>query len=116
MTIAFFGRRSPICRRPLRRFFRPRGEKLEDRRVLSTETWTGGAIFDSNWTSNGNWSGIGGASADDDLVFPATAARKSNTNDFDANTNFNSLKFTGTGYVFNGNPIFLADGITNNPG
>src|SRR5688572_4000265 len=101
---------------PRRRFFRPRFEMLEGRRVMSTETWSGGDSNDSLWTSNDNWAGIGGAGAGDDLVFPASAARKTNTNDFDVNTSFNSLTFNGTGYVISGNQIILADGITNNPG
>src|SRR5262245_41378517 len=99
-----------------RRYFVPRGEMLEDRRVLSTETWSGEDSNDSNWTSNDNWSGVGGAGAGDDLVFPESAARTTNTNDFDVNTSFNSLTFNGNGYVISGNQIVLANGVTNNPG
>src|SRR5262245_17336976 len=109
-------RRDRIRRRPLRRFFIPRGEMLESRRVLSTEIWTGGDNNDSNWTSNDNWDGFGGAGPDDDLFFGESAARKTNTNNFDGNTSFNSLSFTGNGYVISGNQIVLANGITTNPG
>jgi len=80
--------------------------------LFSTETWSGGDNNDANWTSNGNWSGIGGAGPNDDLVFPAGAARTINTNDFPINTNFNSLTFKGRGYDITGNQIFLTNGMT----
>jgi fibronectin-binding autotransporter adhesin len=94
----------------------PRCEALEIRRVFAIETWSGEDNNDSNWTSNDNWTGIGGAGAGDDLVFPESAARKTNTNDFDVNTSFRSLTFTGNGYSITGNQIILTNGITNNPG
>src|SRR5580765_49077 len=82
---------------------------------VSSETWTGGDNNDSEWKSNGNWSGIGGAGANDDLVFPQSAARKNTShNNFDVNTNFNSLTFTGQDYNITGNQIFLANGINTN--
>jgi uncharacterized repeat protein (TIGR01451 family) len=74
------------------------------------ETWTGGDNNDSEWMSNGNWSGIGGAAAGDDLIFPSGAARKSTShNNFPVNTNFNSVQFTGgaDGYNITGNGIQL---------
>src|SRR5258706_15146108 len=42
--------------------------------ATSTETWTGGDSNDFNWTSNGNWSGIGEAGPEADLVFSVGAA------------------------------------------
>ena len=89
----------------------------DDLAQASTETWTGNDDNDAFWTSNNNWSGIGGAGPDDDLIFPENANRKTNTNDFSLNTNFNSLKFTGHDYDINGTSgngisIFLASGIT----
>ena len=85
----------------------------------ATETWSGGDANDAFWTSNDNWAGIGGAGAGDDLVFPQTAARKANTNDFGFNTSFNSLTFNGTDYVINGTAgngisIILVNGMTVN--
>src|SRR5262245_34741912 len=103
----FRHRASKIRRRPLRRFLRPLGEFLEDRRVLSTETWSGGDNNDNLWTSNDNWAGVGGAGADDDLVFPAGAGRPATFNDFPTNTRFGSLTFNGSGYSVTGNQIFL---------
>lgn len=82
--------------------------------VLATETWTGGDNNDPNWTSNGNWSGVGGAGAGDSLIFPQSASRKANTNNFAVNTAFNSLDFTGGGYTVSGSQIFLDNGIDVN--
>ena len=50
----------------------------------------------------------------DDLIFPDSAARKTNTNDFAANTEFRSLTFTGSDYVISGNQISLTNGIVTN--
>ena len=78
----------------------------------STETWSGLGL-DSDWTSNGNWSGAGGAGADDDLVFPLSASRKTNNNDFD-NTRFHSIAINGPDYVIIGKKILLSAGIVLN--
>jgi autotransporter-associated beta strand protein len=83
---------------------------------LSTETWSGGDANDVEWMSNDNWAGLGGVGSDDDLVFPAGAARTSNHNNFGANFSFHSLTFTGNGYTVTGDQILLASGIVNNPG
>jgi hypothetical protein len=82
----------------------------------ATKTWSGGDNNDSNWTSNGNWDGIGGASPNDDLVFPGGSSvhRVTNNNNFAVNTNFNSLEIEAGGYQISGNQIFLANGITAN--
>lgn len=80
----------------------------------STNTWSGGDFNDGNWTSNGNWAGIGGAGTDDTLVFPQSAARKSNTNNFPVNTRFKSISILGSGYTISGNQIFLTFGIIGN--
>ena len=50
-------------------------------------------------------------SAGDDLYFPAAAALKANANDFAAGTAFNSITFTGNGYVITGNGITLNNGL-----
>jgi len=79
----------------------------------SVENWTGGDGNDSNWTSNGNWDGIGGAGPDDELHFPLSASRKTNVNDFPINTNFGRLVFEGSSYSISGQQIFLgANGTT----
>ena len=79
-----------------------------------TKTWSGGDRNDANWTSNGNWAGIGGGGPNDDLIFPSGAARATNNNDFPTNTSFKSLTFKGGGYVISGNQIFLENGMTIN--
>ena len=82
----------------------------------ATKNWSGNDNNDSNWTSNLNWDGIGGASANDDLVFPGGSSihRLTNDNNFAVNTNFNSLDIEAGGYQITGNQIFLANGITAN--
>lgn len=80
-------------------------------------TWSGNDPNDSNWTSNRNWKGLGGAVQYINLVFPAGAQRLNNTNDFPINTTFSGLEFSAGGYVISGNQIFLNSNSTvNNPG
>jgi len=77
----------------------------------ATRTWSG--TTNANWNNSGNWDVL--PSAGDDLVFPSSASNKSNTNDFVADTSFNSITFTGTGYTLAGNRITLAaSGMTSN--
>lgn len=80
----------------------------------ATRTWTGASPTSGNWTIPANWDG--GASSPsngDDLVFPSTAPRKVNTNNF---TGFRagSIAFTGAGGGFNlhGNSLTVSNGIT----
>jgi autotransporter-associated beta strand protein len=80
----------------------------------ATKNWSGNDNNDSNWTSNLNWDGVGGASANDDLVFPGGASRLTNNNNFNINTNFNSLDIKAGSYQISGAQIFLANGITAN--
>ena len=77
----------------------------------ATRTWTGGGV-DNNWTNAANWGGTAPV-AGDDLVFPSVNLRLSNTNNFAANTVFNSITISGTNYVINGNAITNNAGITN---
>ena len=46
------------------------------------------------------------------MSFSSLGTRKTNTNNFAVNTNFNSLRFTSTGFLISGNQIFLASGMT----
>src|SRR5262245_66686522 len=73
----------------------------------TTRTWTG--TNSGNWSDGGNWSG-GTPVAGDDLVFPAAASNKTNTNDYPAGTSFNSITFTGSDYYLTGNSIALGGG------
>jgi autotransporter-associated beta strand protein len=82
-------------------------ETLEDRLAPATFTWTG-AGTDDLWSDRFNWQGnvaptIAGA---DDLIFPAGAARLSNTNDFVA-AQFKSITLLGGGYTLKGAEITL---------
>ena len=79
----------------------------------ATKTWSGGDNNNSEWTTNSNWDGIGGAGPNDELVFPQSAARKTNTNNFAVNTNFDELTFTGRSYVIGGNQILLGDNLNS---
>lgn len=80
----------------------------------ATCTWTGAAA-NANWNQSGNWSGCTVPAAGDDLVFPAGAARLTNTNNFAAIFAFRSIAFTGAagGYILQGNAISLTAGITS---
>lgn len=80
---------------------------------MATCTWTGAS---SNlWNVAGNWDTL--PSAGDDLVFPSSASNKSNSNNFTADTAFNSITLNGTGYTLAGNRITLgAGGITQTTG
>jgi autotransporter-associated beta strand protein len=84
--------------------------------LAATDTWTGQGGND-NWTTDANWS-AGKPNAGDDLVFPGSTPRLSNTNDFAASTSFRSLIFTGSGYTLSGNAVDLSAGIgaTNTSG
>ena len=100
------GRRGPFVRRGLR----PEIEGLEGRIVLATDIWTG--AVSGSWMTAGNWSGGVAPSPNDDLVFPATAANLTNTNDFPGGTTFNSITIQGAGYNLSGNTLNLNTGIT----
>ncbi|MCA9226941.1 MAG: autotransporter-associated beta strand repeat-containing protein, partial [Planctomycetales bacterium] len=99
--------RTSIQRRRRRLLF----ESLEDRRMLASRVWDGGGT-DNNWSTAANWQGDVAPLAGDDLIFPDSAAHKTNFNDLAAGTRFNTLQFTGSGYAITGNPIQLQGGIT----
>ena len=75
-------------------------------------TWDGGGD-NGDWTTSTNWTGDAAARASDSLQFPGGASRTTNTNNFQADTPFNSLTFTGGSYVISGNRIVLNLGIFN---
>src|SRR4051794_8022270 len=73
-------------------------ERLEARVMPATRTWVGlGA--DANWSTAQNWAGAVAPAVDDNLVFPAGAARLTNVNDFAAGTRFRSVTISDPGYV-----------------
>ncbi len=75
-------------------------------------TWSGGSAAGGNWTTSANWLGGTAPSAGDSLVFPAGAARLSNTNTFAANTVFAAISVSGVGYSIRGNAVTLTGGIS----
>ena len=76
-------------------------------------TWDGGGTT-SNWTEAANWVGDVAPTAGAFLIFPDNAARKTNVNNFPADTNFGFVTITGNGYDIVGNSITLTNGITIN--
>jgi len=72
----------------------------------AVRTWDGGGA-DGNWTTAANWVGDIAPVANDDLVFPATAAQFATNNNFFFFTAFNSLTFQGGTYTVSGNPMVL---------
>ncbi len=77
----------------------------------AVRTWDGGGA-DANWTTAANWVGDVAPVAGDDLVFPASAARQSNNNNFSGFTSFNSLTIEGGNYTISGNGFRLTSGLT----
>lgn len=73
--------------------------------------WTGGSATDSNWTTPANWSGGVAPSPGDDLDFALLGARRANTNNYPANTTFNSISVSGFGYSLSGAAVVLNDGL-----
>lgn len=84
-------------------------DPLEDRVLLATSVWNG--AVDGTWLNAGNWVGGIAPSAGDDLVFPPGAYALTGTNDFPAETSFNSITFSGGGYNFSGNLLVFMGGI-----
>jgi ELWxxDGT repeat protein/autotransporter-associated beta strand protein len=72
--------------------------------------WTGGSPAGGNWTDPANWAGGVAPTAGADLVFPGVSARLSATNDFPADTQFNSITLDGGDYTLAGNRLVLGDG------
>ena len=89
--------------------FRPRLEPLEERLLLATRVWDGGAgSNDLNWTNRINWQSDIAPVAGNDLVFD-DATRLSSINDFPHNTMFNSITITTDVSMF-GHRITLGPG------
>ena len=82
--------------------------------AAATRTWTGLGP-NSNWSTSANWD-TGVPVAGDSIVFPSVAARKTNNNNLAANTIFQRIDFTGSGYDIDGNSLQLNDFIWHDPG
>src|SRR5215510_5126524 len=73
----------------------------------SVRTWTGAS--NALWSNPGNWD-TGAPLPGDDVVFPATAANKSNTNDLSGLSLVN-LTFQTNGYTIGGNTLAITNAI-----
>ncbi|MBL8825981.1 MAG: autotransporter-associated beta strand repeat-containing protein, partial [Planctomycetaceae bacterium] len=92
-----------------------RMEPLEERRMLAIRVWSGAAGLDDDWTNAANWVGNAAPQAEDNLVFPVTAAKYNSENTFAPGTRFRSLTFVGSGYNVSGtNSISLMEGVVSN--
>ncbi|MCA9172330.1 MAG: hypothetical protein KDB23_31915, partial [Planctomycetales bacterium] len=81
-------------------------------RVLAGE-WDGGGT-DDNWTTAENWVGDIVPAPYANLIFPNSAARKSNINDFSAGMSIGSILISGSSYSLSGNPINLTGSVSSN--
>src|ERR1051325_1279122 len=75
--------------------------------------WSGNGA-DNFWNTGAHWTNTSPPVAGDDLLFPAVTLRLSNSNNITAATTFNTLTFSGSNYVINGNALTLSAGLTNN--
>jgi hypothetical protein len=78
--------------------------------TFGPKTWTG--AVSNLWSNGGNWSDGVAPIAGDKLIFPPGALNQSNANDLAAGVMFQSLVFTGAGYVIDGNTIGLTGGLS----
>jgi autotransporter-associated beta strand protein len=77
-------------------------------------TWDGGG-GDGNWQTAANWVGDVKPVAGSNLVFPESAAQKTNSNNFPASTAFGSITIAESGYAISGNAIRLSKGVATMP-
>lgn len=81
----------------------------------ATKTWNGNGA-NNNWQTAANWVGGVAPVANDDLIFPVTAAQFStNNNFFNGIITYNSITFDGN-YTINGNPLRIGNNLTVNSG
>ncbi len=85
------------------------GNDIRLTKVSGTRTWTGLGTNDF-WSTPQNWTGNFAPEPRDRLVFPATALRRNNVNDYPAGTPFHSLSVTSR-YELNGAEIGLLAGM-----
>src|SRR5689334_5500296 len=93
-------------RRRVARGHAPKMDTLEGR--WSASTWSGAT--DGLWSSAGNWDTPPVAGVD--LVFSATGANKTNTNDLAAGRAYGALTIAGSGYAIGGNAVALSGPVT----
>ncbi|HEV2946706.1 MAG TPA: FG-GAP-like repeat-containing protein [Gemmataceae bacterium] len=107
--------RNKVCGR----WYRPQVEALEERALLSTDTWTGNGGANAGWSNPANWDQGVAPAPGDDLVFPLSFSQPvSSVNDLSAGMTFHSIGFVGFGAnlylpALSGNPILLTGGMQN---
>lgn len=77
-------------------------------------TWDGGSVTTSLWDDAANWTNNSAPGVGDDLIFPFSAARTANTNNFATNMTFNTLNIARFGYQLYGAPMRLLGGVVGN--
>lgn len=92
-------------RRP-RPAFRPLGEALEHRVVLSEVSWLG-AAENPNWSDPHNWLHGTLPKAGDELVFPAGAEHVTSNNNLDPGIAYKSITIEAAPYTISGNSIII---------
>src|SRR4029077_4449470 len=66
-----------------------------------------GSLTNARWSVGANWSGgTAPTGNDDDLIFPASPAQLTSTNDL-VSAVFNSITISGSNYLLNGSPLTL---------
>src|SRR5438128_1305679 len=93
-------------------------EELESRIVPATRIWDGGGAS-ALWSNPQNWAGDVAPQPEDNLLFPAGAARLTNFDDFAAGTRFRSITIADPGYQINeltpgADKINLLEGLVYN--
>ena len=83
--------------------------------AATTRTWTGADPANANWSDADNWD-TGAPVEGESLVFPQSAARKANVNDYPEGTAFHDITFTGGGYQVSGAAIELTGVLRNASG
>lgn len=89
------------------------GNDVELTCIPTVRTWDGGGA-DNSWMTAANWNGDMAPLPGDTLIFPPSATRRTNINNFPSGTAFDSISFTGGGYTLSGNRITLNDQIISN--
>ena len=81
----------------------------------AVKTWDGGGA-DNNLLTAANWVGDVAPVVNDDLIFPANAAKFSVNNNSTLLSTFRSITFEGGNYTFGGSALRLIDGLKVNAG
>jgi autotransporter-associated beta strand protein len=89
-------------------------ETLEDKVLLSVDTWVGGGS-NNHWSNAANWQAGVAPSAGDQLIFQGTALT-STQNDLTAGTSFQSLEFQASNFSIAGNSFTVTGSITTDSG